>query len=319
MSCSEVAVTVSPTPGAGQAARLPVAVIGLGDIARKAYLPVLCTEPGLDLHLMTRNREKLDTIGDAYRVEARHTDLEAVIAAGVRAAFVHAPTERHPDIVTRLLTAGIDVLVDKPLSYRLADSRRLVALARDLDRSLAVGFNRRFAPAYTEALRHPRDLVVLQKDRRAEARDVRTIVLDDFIHLVDTLRMLAPAGATDLDVRGRIADGRLDHVVLRLAADGFTGLAVMNRASGSGSEVLQTAGADHRREVVNLTEVIEHDGAPRLRRAGDWEPVGRRRGFEDMCRHFLTAVRAGERLDAEDALITHEWCEQIITRLSTTG
>lgn len=35
---------------------LPIAVIGLGDIAQKAYLPVLATQPGLDLRLMTRDR-----------------------------------------------------------------------------------------------------------------------------------------------------------------------------------------------------------------------------------------------------------------------
>ncbi|MDI9913714.1 hypothetical protein [Rhodococcus sp. IEGM 1379] len=96
---------------------------------------------------------------------------------------------------------------------------------------------------------------------------------------------------------------------LRLAETGFTGLAVMNRSSGSAGEILQTAGAGHRREVVNLGDVIEHDGAPKLLRGSDWEPVGRRRGIEGACRHFLQSVRDGTTLDAEDALITHEWCE----------
>ncbi|MDX6228755.1 MAG: hypothetical protein QOI76_2145, partial [Frankiales bacterium] len=32
-----------------------VAVIGLGDIARKAYLPVLAALPDVQLHLVTRN------------------------------------------------------------------------------------------------------------------------------------------------------------------------------------------------------------------------------------------------------------------------
>ncbi|WP_354644813.1 Gfo/Idh/MocA family protein [Kitasatospora camelliae] len=298
---------------------MPVGVIGLGNIAQKAYLPVLTALPGLDLRLMTRDREKLDRLGDAYRIRTprRFTDLDALIDSGIRAAFVHAPTERHAEIVERLLTAGVDVLVDKPLSYRLAESRHLVGLARQHGRSLMVGFNRRYAPAYTAALGRPRDLVVLQKDRRAGAGDVRTIVLDDFIHLVDTLRMLAPDGADGMHVHGRVdEDGGLRHVVLQLMGEGFTGLAVMNRASGSGSETLQTAGGDRRREVHNLTEVIEHeDGEPALLRGGDWEPVGRRRGIEAMCRHFLDAGRGGVRLDAGDALETHEVCERVIEGL----
>jgi virulence factor len=293
---------------------LPVAVIGLGSIAQKAYLPVLGALPGLDLRLMTRDPDKLARIGRAYRVERLFTDLDALIASGVRAAFVHAPTEHHHDIVTRLLDAGVDVLVDKPLSYSLGESRRMTELARERGRSLMVGFNRRHAPAYLQALDSPRDLVVLQKDRRAKTGDVRTIVLDDFIHLVDTLRMLAPEDV-EFDVHGKVEDGQLHHAVLRATAPGFTGLAIMNRAGGSAGEVLQTAGADHRLEVVNLTDVIHHDGVPALRRGADWEPVGKRRGFEDMCRRFLDAVRTGERIDAQDALVTHEWCEEVVARL----
>jgi virulence factor len=297
---------------------LPVAVIGLGDIAQKAYLPVVAALPGLDLHLMTRSRDKLDLIADSYRVrtERRFTDLDAVIDAGVRAAFVHAPTGQHTAIVGRLLEAGVDVFVDKPLSYQLAESRRLVELAESRGSSLMVGFNRRFAPAYVEALRHPRDLVVLQKDRRDGAGDPRTIVLDDFIHIVDTLRMLAPAEIGRVDVRARAERGLLEHVVLQLSGPGFTALGIMNRRSGSTDERLQTSGADRRREVVNLTEVVEYEGgAATLPRGGDWEPVGRRRGMEGMCRSFLDAVRAGKVLDARDALATHELCEQVVEQI----
>ena len=44
---------------------------------------------------------------------------------------MHAPTAVHPEIVTRLLEAGVPTYVDKPLAYELADSERLVALAEE--------------------------------------------------------------------------------------------------------------------------------------------------------------------------------------------
>ncbi|MFE5790850.1 Gfo/Idh/MocA family protein [Rhodococcus erythropolis] len=298
------------------ACALPVAIVGLGNIAQKAYLPVLGSEPGLDLRLMTRDLSKLDHIADTYRVRPRYTDLDSLIASGVRAAFVHVPTEQHYSVVMPLLQAGVDVFVDKPLSYNLDESRRMVELAHQLGRSLVVGFNRRFAPAYVGALAFPRELVVIQKDRQHSVGDIRTIVLDDFIHLVDTLRMMAPPETLDIDVSGKTDNGKLQHVVLRVAGPQFTGLAIMNRSSGSASEVLQTAGADYRREVVNLTNVIEHDGAPRTHREADWESVGLRRGIEGVCRHFLESVRSGSALDARDALITHEWCDKIIKKLT---
>lgn len=128
-------------------AAIPVGVVGLGDIAQKAYLPVLAAQPGLDLRLMTRDRAKLDRIGDTYRLPHRYTDLGELIDSGIRAAFVHAATDQHVPIVEQLLTAGVDVYVDKPLDYHLDGARRLVDLADRSGRSLLVGFNRRHAPA----------------------------------------------------------------------------------------------------------------------------------------------------------------------------
>ncbi|CAL9543921.1 hypothetical protein SUDANB95_04253 [Actinosynnema sp. ALI-1.44] len=56
----------------------------------------------------------------------RHTTLDGLLDAGIKAAFVHAPTERHAEIVTRLLEADVDVFVDQPLSYSITGSRALL-------------------------------------------------------------------------------------------------------------------------------------------------------------------------------------------------
>lgn len=298
---------------------VPVAVIGLGDIAQKAYLPVLTAQPDLDLHLMTRDRAKLDRIGDSYRVAHRHTELDAVVDAGVRAAFVHAATEQHVPIVERLLEAGVDVYVDKPLDYRLSGARRLVELAESRGRSLMVGFNRRHAPGYVQARERPRELVVMQKNREGLPDDPRTVVFDDFIHVVDTLRFLVPGEVLHTDVRARVREGRLHHVVLTLAGDGFTALGIMNRVSGSAEEILEVSGADSKREVHNLAEVVDHRGQPTVRRRGDWVPVARQRGIEQACTAFLEAVRAGRVLSARDALRTHELCEYVVEQVTAGG
>ncbi|MER8185143.1 Gfo/Idh/MocA family oxidoreductase [Kitasatospora sp. NPDC094015] len=295
---------------------MPVGVIGLGDIAQKAYLPVLATQPGLDLRLMTRDRAKLDRIGDAYRLPQRFTDLGELIDSGIRAAFVHAATDQHVTIVERLLTAGVDVYVDKPLDYHLEGSRRLVELAELTGRSLLVGFNRRHAPGYLLAAERPRDLIVLQKHREGLPEAVRSVVLDDFIHVVDTLRFLVPGEIEHVDVRSRTRGGLLEHLVLTLAGDGFTALGIMNRVSGSTEEVLEVSGGDAKRVVVNLSEVIDHKGQPSIRRRGDWVPVARQRGIEQIVTTFLDAVRAGKTLSARDALRTHELCESIVERVN---
>ncbi|WP_182447345.1 Gfo/Idh/MocA family protein [Streptacidiphilus sp. PB12-B1b] len=293
-----------------------VAVIGLGDIAQKAYLPVLTAEPGLELSLMTRDRAKLDRVGEQYRISRRHPDLDGLLADGVDAAFVHAATSAHVPLVEALLGAGVHAFVDKPLDYSLAGSRKLVEQAEAAGLSLMVGFNRRYAPDHVEALEHPRDLIVLQKNRSIGPEQARPFVFDDFIHVVDTLRFLVPGEVTRTSVRHRAPDGLLHHVVLELSGDGFTALGIMNRLSGSTEEVLELSGRGAKREIVSLSEVVDHSGGrPALRRRGDWVSVGWQRGFVQMCRVFLDAVRQGVTLSGRDALLTHELCEQIVRQV----
>ncbi|MEU5719217.1 Gfo/Idh/MocA family oxidoreductase [Streptomyces sp. NPDC020403] len=293
---------------------MKVGCIGLGDIAQKAYLPVLTTIPGVEPHLQTRTPATLAAVAATHRVPARqcHTDLDSLLAEGLDAAFVHAPTPAHPEIVGRLIQAGVPTYVDKPLAYELADSERLVVLAEERGTALAVGFNRRLAPSYAQCAEHPRELILMQKNRVGLPEDPRTMVLDDFIHVVDTLRFLAPGPVGNVVVRARIADGLMHHVVLQLSGDGFTAIGMMNRLNGSTEEILEVSGQDSKRQVLNLSDVIDHKGQPTLRRRGDWVPVARQRGIEQSVLSFLDAVRDGQVLSARDALETHRLCERVV-------
>ncbi|WP_327237649.1 Gfo/Idh/MocA family oxidoreductase [Streptomyces sp. NBC_01317] len=295
---------------------MKVGCIGLGDIAQKAYLPVLTTLPGVELHLQTRTPATLARTAETYRIPAAHchTDLDTLLAQGLDAAFVHAPTAAHAEITTRLLEAGVPTYVDKPIAYELADSQRIVELAETRGVSLTVGFNRRFAPGYAQLLEHPRDLILLQKNRVGLPEDPRTFVLDDFIHVVDTLRFLVPGPVEHTDVRARLRDGLLHHVVLQLSGDGFTAIGMMNRLNGSTEEILEVSGRDTKRAVHDLGTIIDHKGQPSVRRRGDWVPVSRQRGIEQCVLTFLDAVRDGRTVSARDALLSHELCERVVRR-----
>ncbi|MEV0822796.1 Gfo/Idh/MocA family protein [Nonomuraea rubra] len=297
---------------------MKIAMIGLGDIAEKAYLPVLAAQPALDLHLCTRNEARLQRLGDTYRIAARSTSVDEVIKAGVDAAFVHAATDAHPQIVEPLLSAGIHVYVDKPIAYTLAESEQLVRLAEAEGRSLMVGFNRRHAPGYAELAAHPRNLVLMEKHRHNLPDFPRRAVFDDFIHVADTLRFLAPGPVTGTTIRTRVRDGLIEHIVLELSGDGFTALGIMNRMSGAAEESCAAMGDGAKRRVVNLGDVIDYQGGETLARRPDWVPVASQRGIEQICLEFLSAVRDGRRLDAADALATHALCEEIVRHATAT-
>ena len=296
---------------------LRIGVIGLGDIATKAYLPVLASRPGVDMALMTRDPERLRGIARQYGVTRATTDLDELLGLDLDAAFVHAATDAHADLVERLLHAGVHVLVDKPLAANLVDCRRLVELAEARDRSLTVGFNRRYAPSYAALADLPRTVVLMQKNRVGLPDTPRRLVFDDFIHVVDTLRFLLPpdADAELVDVVCSGEGGRLRTVMMTLRAGGVTAVGVMHRVSGSDEEVLEVLGDGHKQRVVNLAEVERHDpSGMRVTRRGDWTPVPTQRGFTAMCAAFLDAVGRGQIISARDALRTHELCEAVVRR-----
>lgn len=289
-----------------------IGMIGLGDIAEKAYLPILATYPGVSLRLITRNRRRLDDLADRYRAEARYDTVAEGIAGGLDAAFVHSSTESHVEIVEELLAAGVHVFVDKPIAYSYGAAERVVRRAEALGCSLVVGFNRRYAPFYRELLEVPRGIVVMSKNRVGVPEAPRQMVFDDFIHVVDTLRFLAPVETPDVDVRSRSRDGRVHHVVVTLSGAEFTAIGMMNRLSGATEEVVEVSGDGVTRRIVDLAEgEYAEGGVARRVRSPTWTPMLRQRGFEAMCGAFLDDVRAGRVRSADDALSTHALCERI--------
>ena len=297
--------------------RLRVGVIGLGDIARKAYLPVLAGRADVELSVMSRDPATVDRIARQYAVRLATTRVDDLLGAGLDAAFVHASTDAHAELVDRLLRARIPVLVDKPLAPDLTTARHLVELAERQGCSLAVGFNRRWAPAYRQLAGLSRSVVLLQKNRRDLPDEPRRLVFDDFIHVVDTLRFLMPPGEERVGIRCWTADGLLRTVTLDITVGEVAGIGVMSRVSGADEEVLEVLGDGHKHRVVDLSQTWQAQagdggGGVRLLRRGDWTPVSTQRGFTAMCTEFLTAVREGRVLSARDALRTHEICEDVV-------
>lgn len=297
-----------------------IAVIGLGDIAQKAYLPVITTRSDIELIFCTRSQSTLQRLSKTYRVTEAVSTLDELLDKPLDAAFVHTSTESHTEVATRVLQAGAHLYLDKPIAYSYAESRALVDLAEQVGRILMVGFNRRFAPMYSQFhATEQRRLMIMQKNRLFLPGDVRRFVFDDFIHVVDTLRFLAPGEINDVRVSSLQQAGQLVHLVLHLDGDGFAAIGVMNRDSGAIEETLEVMSPGNKWLVRGLnTTVLYQNGEEHHHAFKDWDPVLYRRGFPQIIDHFLDCVKHNRAplQPARDALETHALCEQIVAEVT---
>jgi virulence factor len=297
-----------------------VAVVGLGDIAQKAYLPVLAATPGVQPVLVTRNAETLAAVGAKYRIDERFTDLDEAAATRPDAAFVHTSTDSHVQVVKTLLAQRIPVYVDKPLALHYGKAAETVALASELGVSLMVGFNRRTAPAYREVAQWPdKRVVFLNRHRVNPMAGVRLTVFDDFIHVVDTLRYLVPSTLDDMTVAGHVDDeGLLHYVAIQFSGSGVLARGFTSRLAGGTQEMLEVLGTRRQRQILELAEIRGYGDGETFRRRDEWVPVGVQRGFTSICEQFLGSVARGDLLKADDALRTHAACERIVSELGAT-
>ena len=300
-----------------------IAMVGLGEIARKAYLPIIATLSDVEVVLCSRNRDLLERLAAGNRIPKLTTEIGELASMNIDAAFVHTATESHASVVCRLLEQGTHVYVDKPLAYTLSEARRMVALAESKNRLLRVGFNRRYAPMYEALAGKPeRRIVTMQKNRVAAPDLARRVVLDDFIHVVDTLRFLAPGPIERVNVSGGIRSGRLHHLVLQLDGPGFSLIGLMNRDSGMTEETVEVMSPGNKWTVQSLSKTTHSQaGREQVVNAGDWDTVLWRRGFPQIIQHFLDCVRSTivVHQSAQDSLATHALCEHIVSELEASG
>ncbi|WP_208560718.1 Gfo/Idh/MocA family protein [Marinilactibacillus kalidii] len=297
-----------------------IGIIGLGDIAQKAYLPVLSEKEGIELILCTRNQNVLKKLANTYRLTEYVQTVDELIKLKVDAVFVSTTTTAHFDIAKKLLEQGIHVYIDKPISMDFNETKQIVQLAEEKKLVAMVGFNRRFAPMIAALKDQGKaDLILIQKNRYNLPGDKRQVVVEDFIHVVDTMRFLMGDKATELQVRYLEKEGQLHNVMIQLASDDCTAIGIMNRDNGTTEEIIEYMTAGNKLVVSNFVETtqFQHD-TETVKGFGDWEPTLMKRGFYQMVDHFISCVQEHKMPNPSisDSLITHQICEEIHTQIT---
>jgi UDP-N-acetylglucosamine 3-dehydrogenase len=175
-----------------------IAVIGVGAMGRN-HARVCCEIPEADLvAVVDENLDLAQTAARLHGANAYHDHAAMLDAEEPEAAIVAVPTQAHHQVVTDLLNAGCNVLVEKPIAATIQEAQEIVDLAEQRNLILMVGHIERYNPAITE-LKRRLDAGELGRSfqihaRRlgpfpARVRDVG-VVVDLATHDMDIMRYL---------------------------------------------------------------------------------------------------------------------------------
>ena len=148
----------------------------------------------------------LDEVSAHYCVPGFASGAELLLS-GVEldAASVCVPTVHHAREAKSLLTAGLDLLIEKPLAASLAEADELIALAAQHGRILQVGHLERFNPAVTAVRAHLTRPMFFEAHRLSiftpRSLDV-DVVLDLMIHDLDIVLSLVESSVREVRAVG---------------------------------------------------------------------------------------------------------------------
>jgi len=300
--------------------KLRIALIGLGDIAQKAYLPIVANNSKVSPILCTRNAKVLKQLAERYRIDETYSDISTLIKQRPDAVMIHSSTESHFELVSRFLHAGIPVFVDKPLCYSLDEAEILLNLASQKQVLLYLGFNRRFAPLI-KALHKEQNPIQInwQKNRVNLAADARSFIFDDFIHVADSLRFLAEGVIDNLQVFSQSHKGQLEALQVQWQQNETLLTGAMNRISGITQERVEYYTRGNKWEIDALVSGVHYqNGSQQPLVFDNWENTLYKRGFIDLFDDWLLALQASK-FDADriqDIWETHNLCEAIVNKIN---
>ena len=131
---------------AGAERTLRVGVVGVG-VMGSNHARVFAGLPGSQLvGVADPDRKQVDFVARTLGCTAV-ADVDKLIALGVDAITIAAPTHLHRDIALTCIARGIHVLVEKPIASTVEEGRELIAAARRAGVTMMVGHVERFNPA----------------------------------------------------------------------------------------------------------------------------------------------------------------------------
>jgi predicted dehydrogenase len=203
--------------------KIQVAVVGVGAFGRNhARVYKELSDEGAELvAVVDANLERAQAVASEFGGHA-FASLSQMHAATpqLQAVSVAVPTVAHLPTARQLMERGIDVLIEKPLAFSLAEADSLIASAKQHGRVAQVGHLERFNPAVRATwplLTHPMFFEVHRLSVFTPRSLDVDVVLDLMIHDLDIVLKMANSPVRELRAVGLpVLTGKVDIASVRI-------------------------------------------------------------------------------------------------------
>jgi predicted dehydrogenase/threonine dehydrogenase-like Zn-dependent dehydrogenase len=138
----------SISAGSGE---LGISFVGAGNFARGVLLPAVKRADKIQLlGVGTATGLSAKNTAEQFGFSYATTDYQEILGDNSQVVFIATRHDSHAQLAAEALGRGKHVFVEKPLAVTEEGLREVVAAARESDKLLTVGYNRRFAPIARE-------------------------------------------------------------------------------------------------------------------------------------------------------------------------
>lgn len=125
---------------------LRVGIVGAGAITQVAHLPVLRRLKGVEVvAICDTDLAKARALANRFGVRDSFSDIEEILEyEQLDAVAICTPNHLHEPHAIAALSAGVHVLVERPLALSSAGVQRVLKQAEKRDRQLMIGMNHRY-------------------------------------------------------------------------------------------------------------------------------------------------------------------------------
>ncbi|MCX5736667.1 MAG: Gfo/Idh/MocA family oxidoreductase [candidate division NC10 bacterium] len=282
------------------ASKVRVAVVGVGHLGQH-HARIYAEMPGVDLVAVAdiseaRRRE----VGGRLKVPTA-ADYRGFVGS-VDAVSVAVPTGSHHAVALALLEAGIDVLVEKPITQTVAEAEELIAAAAGRGRILQVGHSERYngaVQALAKAVQEPAFIEVHRMGPFPGRGTDVDVVLDLMIHDIDIILMLVKSPVVSVSAVGvPVVSDQVDIANARLEfASGCVANITASRVSGERLRKIRVFQRDtyfvldYASQELHLFRQVVGEGAGKTRLTRVEVPVARVEPLRQELGEFLESVR----------------------------